>query len=292
MFISYAQNREDVMLWRALEHVSSGFYVDVGAFDPVVDSVSKAFYDRGWRGIHVEPMAAYAAQLRAARPDETVVEKCVGARSGRMTLHVVQDSGLSSLIEEHARRAEAELGFARMEQVVDVITLDELLAPYRDRDIHWLKIDVEGAERDALLGWNSHRDRPWIMLLEATVPNSQLESHQEWEPILTAGGYQHVYFDGLNRFYVAEEHRELMQAFRVPPNVFDKYLPANLVAAIDAQSRLTRELENCRTEAMEMQSSLAHELENCRSALREAENEKASRLLNRAAAFWSRLRPR
>ena len=39
-FISYAQNFEDVMLWRALKHVEKGFYVDVGAQDPVVDSVS------------------------------------------------------------------------------------------------------------------------------------------------------------------------------------------------------------------------------------------------------------
>jgi hypothetical protein len=30
-FISYAQNYEDVILWRALRHVEKGFYVDVGA---------------------------------------------------------------------------------------------------------------------------------------------------------------------------------------------------------------------------------------------------------------------
>ena len=30
-FISYAQNFEDVMLWRALKHVENGFYIDVGA---------------------------------------------------------------------------------------------------------------------------------------------------------------------------------------------------------------------------------------------------------------------
>jgi hypothetical protein len=33
-FISYAQNYEDVMLWRALRDVEKGFYVDVGAADP------------------------------------------------------------------------------------------------------------------------------------------------------------------------------------------------------------------------------------------------------------------
>ena len=41
MFTSYAQNFEDVMLWRALKHVQKGTYVDVGAQHPVIDSVSK-----------------------------------------------------------------------------------------------------------------------------------------------------------------------------------------------------------------------------------------------------------
>ena len=43
-FVSYAQNFEDVMLWRALKHVENGYYVDIGAQDPVFDSVSLAFY--------------------------------------------------------------------------------------------------------------------------------------------------------------------------------------------------------------------------------------------------------
>ncbi len=43
-FISFAQNAEDVMLWRALGHVRAGFYIDVGAQDPELDSVTHAFY--------------------------------------------------------------------------------------------------------------------------------------------------------------------------------------------------------------------------------------------------------
>jgi len=73
-FISYAQNFEDVMLWRALKHIEHGCYVDVGAQHPVIDSVSKAFYERGWRGIHIEPVAHYAELLRLDRPDEKVLQ--------------------------------------------------------------------------------------------------------------------------------------------------------------------------------------------------------------------------
>lgn len=55
-FISYAQNFEDVRLWRVLKQFEHGFYIDVGANDPRHHSVTKAFYDHGWQGINVEPM--------------------------------------------------------------------------------------------------------------------------------------------------------------------------------------------------------------------------------------------
>jgi len=43
--VSYAQNFEDVMLARAFPG-AEGFYVDVGANDPDIDSVTRVFYER------------------------------------------------------------------------------------------------------------------------------------------------------------------------------------------------------------------------------------------------------
>ena len=75
---SYAQNFEDVILWRALRSIKNGFYIDIGAQDPVIDSVSLAFYEHGWRGVHVEPTQRYANSLRKARPDEVVEQLAIG----------------------------------------------------------------------------------------------------------------------------------------------------------------------------------------------------------------------
>jgi hypothetical protein len=55
-FVSYARNCEDVMLWRALRDVAKGFYVDIGASDPEIASTTRAFYERGWFGINVQPV--------------------------------------------------------------------------------------------------------------------------------------------------------------------------------------------------------------------------------------------
>jgi hypothetical protein len=58
-------------------------------------------------------------------------------------------------------------------------------------------------------------------LVEWTIPLSAETDYGTSDAILTTAGYQFVYFDGLNRFYVAKEHADLAEAFSCPPNVFD-----------------------------------------------------------------------
>jgi hypothetical protein len=80
--ISYAQNREDVLLWRALHDVENGFYIDVGAQDPTHHSVTRAFYDRGWCGVNIEPAAGCFQKLCAERPRDLTLQVALGNREG------------------------------------------------------------------------------------------------------------------------------------------------------------------------------------------------------------------
>lgn len=226
-FTSYAQNFEDVMLWRALKHVHGGFYIDVGAQDPVTDSVSLGFYEHGWRGVHVEPTSQYSDKLKKARPDETVLQVAVGKAIGPMTLYEFKDTGLSTADPAIARQ-HLENGFECTETQVPVLTLDELLDQNGARPVHWLKIDVEGLEHSVLESWERSEVRPWILVIESTLPLSQVPSHDNWEPLVLAKGYEFVYFDGLNRFYVSQDHLDLRGAFGHPPTVFDDFVLSGL----------------------------------------------------------------
>ena len=220
-FISYAQNFEDVMLWRALKHVQNGFYVDVGAQHPIIDSVSKAFYEHGWRGIHFEPVPKYAELLRNDRPDETVFQVALSETDGTLELNIFPDTGISTAVNAIAECHRIEHGIEYERMQVPVLTLKSALNLIKDRDVHWLKIDVEGFEEKVLKGWDSQILRPWIIVVEATMPNSSIINYEAWESIIISANYKFVYFDGLNRFYVAEEHSELNDSFLSPPNVFD-----------------------------------------------------------------------
>jgi len=223
---SYAQNFEDVILWRALEHVERGFYIDIGAQDPVVDSVSLAFYERGWRGIHVEPSANYAEKLRAARPDEEVFQVAVALQDGEIAFFEIPNTGMSTGDEEIARKHESD-GFKVRSVSVASQPLSAILSRHGDRDIHWMKIDVEGMERQVMKSWLPATARPWVVVVESTKPNSQEQNHDNWESELLDLGYWFVYFDGLNRFYLSHSHAELMSKFGVGPNYFDAFVASN-----------------------------------------------------------------
>jgi FkbM family methyltransferase len=246
-FISYAQNFEDVMLWRALKHIEKGTYVDVGAQHPDLESVSKAFYDNGWRGIHIEPVPAYAQLLRDHRPDEIVVQAAVSDQEGTLMLHIFPDTGLSTAVHAYASDHQSNRGFDVCDVEVPMMTLTTALQPLLGKDIHWLKIDVEGFEENVLKGWDYTIFRPWVMVVEATIPDSPDVNYERWDPILIKAGYQFVYFDGLNRFYLAQEHLELISAFSCPPNTFDNIRIAdhsNLCCEMQSQLRgLQEELE-------------------------------------------------
>ncbi len=249
IMISYAQNFEDVTLWRALKGISGGRYVDVGAFHPEIDSVTKWFYDQGWSGMNLEPVPEMFAVLEAARPRDTNIRAAAGAVAGVATMAVVPDSmGLSSL---EVKEVEASVALpVRLEQV-EVRPLREVLELYSGEDIHFLKIDAEGSEHDVLAGMDFVRFRPWVVVVEATTPLSQTKTSEQWEGTLLGANYRHAYFDGLNEFYVASEKADLAKMLAVPPNVFDEFELAATVRERLAREELQRssgELQRSRDE--------------------------------------------
>lgn len=254
-FISYAQNYEDVMLWRALKHVERGFYIDVGAWSPDQDSVTRAFYEKGWHGINVEPNPEFNAQLCARRPRDINLKLAVGDREAVLTMNFLGNPGLSTLDDGIAQKHQAA-GWKVNRQEVEVTTLAAIWQAHvpAGQEVHFLKVDVEGYEEAVLKGNDWQKYRPWVVVVEATLPMSQVESHDKWEHILLDAGYQYAYADGLNRFYVAQEHPELLSAFKYPPNVFDEF---TLVGQVQAEVRATAAEQ--RTAAAEARATAAEQ---------------------------------
>ncbi|MEP5394770.1 MAG: FkbM family methyltransferase [Hyphomicrobiales bacterium] len=224
MIVSYAQNFEDVMLWRALQDVENGFYIDVGAQDPRLHSVTKLFYEQGWNGVNIDPVPEWISKLKSDRPRDINLAMAAGEENTEANFYDFPGTGLSTFSKEIAERHEATGCFSANVISVRIGKLAEICKEHCNHEVHFLKIDVEGSEKEVLLGMDFKACRPWIVLVESTLPLQDLESHQEWDSILESRNYKYVYFDGLNRFYVSKEKvHDLQGHFNRPPNVFDDF---------------------------------------------------------------------
>lgn len=240
-FDSFSQNGEDVVLHRALGHIASGRYIDVGANDPVKDSVSMAFYERGWSGLTIEPDPSFAQAQREIRPRDTVIEAAAGSTEGdTLTLHVVEGTGLSTVVDSIAGDL-VDSGRAMHDHQVSSRRLDQILedAGWEGRDIHFMSVDTEGSERQVLEGIDLRRWRPWILVIEATAPNSTESTRDQWEQLVLDADYRFCLFDGLSCFFVAEEHDDALRpALSYPACILDNYTTWNFRQVIEKQHEM------------------------------------------------------
>ncbi|YAF95883.1 MAG: FkbM family methyltransferase [Nodularia sp. CChRGM 3473] len=229
-FISYAQNFEDVLLNRVFNYKSQGFYIDVGALHPTIDSVTKAFYDRGWSGINIEPIKEQYALFEKERPRDINLNIALSNIEGELEFfQVVGQPGNSTLNKEIADQIIQERGLDICQYTISVKTLTEICNQYVKQKIDFLKIDVEGLEEQVILGGNWELFRPTVLVIETTLPNTNIRNGNNIHLFLKNKNYQYVFFDGINDYYISKESSYLEKYFSFPVNTLDNYIDYRLV---------------------------------------------------------------
>lgn len=213
-FVSYAGNREDVLIRSFFPDIQRGFYVDIGANHPVQDSVTKIFYDAGWSGINVEPLQSVVALLNKYRRRD--INECLGiaGKEGELVFREYVGAGRSTFSTELMRTLEADTEEPDVqtytEYPVPVVRLETLLAKYAVEHIHFMKIDVEGFEHEVLASNDWDKYRPELLCIEANHVT------HDWHGLLKGAGYRLVFFDGLNEYYLAHESLQRQKYFDYP----------------------------------------------------------------------------
>jgi len=228
--ISFAQNGEDVLLSRVFAGQATGSYVDVGAGHPWVDSVTCHFYLQGWRGLNVEPRPSIAQLLRQWRPQDMLEECGISDHEGEMTFFEInaeggscQDGGGLSTFDASVVEELSQGGFSIIRHQKRVITLAQLLAEHNIGTIDFLKVDVEGHEPQVIKGNDWRRWRPRVVVVEAITPIKHTDQTGPWKSYLINQGYIDAAFDGINRYFVREEDKQLAEILAVPVNILDGF---------------------------------------------------------------------
>ena len=208
---------------------TSGYFVEVGANDPQLNSQTWHFEQAGWSGILIEPQPDLAQLLRRTRSAKVYAAACSSpARTGRPA-HMFLAVPFSSLDPNLA------VTNVRADRTIEVPvrTLDDILTEAcAPRPIDFLSIDVEGHEPEVLAGFDIERWRPRLILIEDHVVS--LAKHR----LLTRAGYRLIRRTGLNAWYVPHAEAAPMGWFGRWQIVRKYYLGLPFRVARDAMRRL------------------------------------------------------
>jgi FkbM family methyltransferase len=212
MIASYAQSGEDVIVAGILDqfHLTRTTYLDVGAFRPIYANNTYIFYQKGSRGVLVEPNIDLIPELRAKRPGDTVLNVGVG-----LTEQSAADYYCLSLPEwntfdkaEAERRVAANGGKVKIERVVKMplIPINRIMAEhFPPNGPDFLSIDIESLDLAVLQTIDFTRFRPKVMCVETLIPMT-FRMEPAITKFLASQGYEVRGMTCVNTIYIDQSH--------------------------------------------------------------------------------------
>ena len=133
--------------------------------------------------------------------------------------------------------------------IIEQKTLNSVLEAHcTGKEIHFLKLDVEGSEFSILKDFNFSKFKPWIIVVETIYPVSLKKVNFNWDDFFKKNNYEFAQFDGINSYYVESTRSEILELLRDPVNYTDNFVTIY-------QNNLEKALEVARVnqESMEAQ---------------------------------------
>ncbi len=208
---SCSQEGEDVLLKRIFDKKESeGFYVDIGAHDPIRFSNTYSFYLQGWKGINIDPFPGSSAKFKDLRPNDISLEVGISSNEGKMRYYMFEEHAFNTFSKEVCKMHEK---ISRLIDVKDVPTLklSTILDKYcRRQEIDFMSIDVEGFEIEVLESNNWTKYSPKVVIVEDFSFQINKESSLIGK-YMQAKGYRAFSKLFHSVFYINENHLNLVE---------------------------------------------------------------------------------
>ena len=174
--LSYAQQGEDIVLWQILRGalgIERPTYMDIGAHHPVFNNNTFYFYERGARGVLVEPNPVLHEVLEQIRPGDALVRAGIGVTAQtEADFYVIggsEDGQLNTFSREQAETlVTRSSGRYRIAQVLKVplLNINDLMRKHWNGPPNLLSIDTEGFDLPILRSLDFKRLRPDVICAE------------------------------------------------------------------------------------------------------------------------------
>ena len=188
----YGQQGEDMIAWELFKSSPLGFFVDVGAYDGIASSNSLAFEQRGWHGVCFEPNPYLFRRLLANRKC-ALMDRVVGERMSDAEPFEINEPAADGNVSGCSKRS-INPNASRL----PLITLDYALSFLGVDHVDYVSIDVEGWERQVLLGFDIAKYEPRLVIVENNGDAKVAEYFESNGYVL---GRQHYF----NTFYLRDK---------------------------------------------------------------------------------------
>ncbi|HEY9115779.1 MAG TPA: FkbM family methyltransferase [Bacteroidales bacterium] len=197
---SYSQNGEDMILDFIFRDVNKGFYVDVGANNPKIQSNTQFFYEVGWNGINIDALPGSMKSFNRQRPRDINLEIPVFDSEKTLTFYVFQDSMYNTFSEEKAETVPNKLVEKKELQTK---TLSWILEKYlKNKEIDFLTIDVESVDFHVLKSNDWNKFRPKTVLFELLEHEIKSKEGQKMFDFMLEKGYHFYCNTPKNVFFI------------------------------------------------------------------------------------------
>ena len=166
----YSQDGEETFLREFFGDKKDGFYVDVGAYNPLRFSNTVWAYERGWKGINIEPNTEGHKKFLQMRNSDVNLNCGISEEEGLMSYFEFDEGAYNTFCPEEIP---CDLEVKRVNKI-ETRRLDLVFKEYGVNHIDFLDIDVEGYELSVLNSNNWDLYRPTIVLIEQKIEMENL----------------------------------------------------------------------------------------------------------------------
>ena len=175
-FISNSAFGEEILVNRILQKYNTGFYVDVGAYNPKVGSLTHQLYKRGWKGINIDFSEENIKLFNLFRKRDLSIRIAISDKESVKNSYIFDpSSGTNTLEKDYAEGWSKNFGKNYKVKKIECRTLTSILNQHNvKKDFEFLNVDVESHDLNVLKGLNLDIYKPKLITCEIIVNQRNL----------------------------------------------------------------------------------------------------------------------
>jgi FkbM family methyltransferase len=217
---SFSQAGEDIIIQYLFQllKITRPTYLDIGANLPVNGSNTYFFYNKGSRGVCIEPDPELYQHLVKSRPGDKILNIGIGIQeTAAADLYIFPHPyrGWNTFSKEEANKREGESGIKVQEiKSLQLLNVNDVIKNNFSSRPNFISLDVEGLDFDILKSLDFEKYGPEVICVETITFSTKLEEEKTQDIIsfIVSKGYFIFADTHINTIFCKSEVYKLQSA--------------------------------------------------------------------------------